>query len=504
MLDRIALHQTRLRTPGLALDAKGVALGAKGLVLLASLDRLVGFLALYTREASLAELLGSLTIEVVQSKLGAREVALSFAADGSERMDRVGEVARLAGGYVFTGTKRHFVQYRDAAAPFGYDVREIAATEAPLALYHTSFSQHYQPVRRLELAPLLLRLQPQLAPAEGRTPGPRWICAEAGLGPALVHYFVRSQVEAAVGLAEWPPASEFEPTPLRRYLFKLERLPERMAPLLESTPGLGVFVPAGPGAAVEVGFRHPVQLRACPVFAPEGLVLLRGRGREPLCIDRLPTFGSVTAFARVALGDPSVPIARGTAGSAVPTLALPLRLAPDTQPWCKVTASLVRPDQLGLLRLLAYRLGRRPLGETTVAFTQLGAVLLREQGVETIPVGELFEQVHPQIFVSAGHTAVPAVAPEVLFRALGSPPGDLLFLLRDGQRVGVPKSAFVPLEQALLTAESWTKLGVETIAPALALPLPQVSLESPGLRPMPDLDTGLASGTGQSGPGQGG
>jgi len=29
MLERIALHQTRLRTPGLGLDAKGVALGAK-------------------------------------------------------------------------------------------------------------------------------------------------------------------------------------------------------------------------------------------------------------------------------------------------------------------------------------------------------------------------------------------------------------------------------------------------------------------------------------------
>ena len=40
MLERIALHQTRLHTPGLGLDAKGVALGSKGLVLLPSIDRL--------------------------------------------------------------------------------------------------------------------------------------------------------------------------------------------------------------------------------------------------------------------------------------------------------------------------------------------------------------------------------------------------------------------------------------------------------------------------------
>ena len=53
MLDRVALHQTRLRTPGISLDAKGIALGGKGLVLLSSLDRLVGFLALYSSSAPL-------------------------------------------------------------------------------------------------------------------------------------------------------------------------------------------------------------------------------------------------------------------------------------------------------------------------------------------------------------------------------------------------------------------------------------------------------------------
>ena len=79
MLDRVAVHQTRLRTPGLGLDAKGVALGAKGLVLLPSLDRLVAFLALYTRGGSLEDILRSLSVEIVVSKLGAREVTLTFA-----------------------------------------------------------------------------------------------------------------------------------------------------------------------------------------------------------------------------------------------------------------------------------------------------------------------------------------------------------------------------------------------------------------------------------------
>ena len=45
-LERIALHQTRLRTPGLALDPSGVALGARGLVLLPTIERLVAFLSI--------------------------------------------------------------------------------------------------------------------------------------------------------------------------------------------------------------------------------------------------------------------------------------------------------------------------------------------------------------------------------------------------------------------------------------------------------------------------
>jgi hypothetical protein len=496
MLDRIALHQTRLRTPGIALDAKGVALGAKGLVLLPSLDRLVGFLALYSRSASLADLLGSLSIELVRSKLGSREVVMSFAADTSERMDRMAEIARLSGGYLFTGTKRHFVQYRDAAAPFGYDVREVTPTDASIALYHTSFSQNYEPERSIAVSALVLRLEPQLAPDAGREPGPRWICAEAGLGPALIHYFVRSRVSAEVGVAEWPPASEFDPAPLRRYLFTLDLLPERMTALLTSTPGLSVFVPAGPGAAVEVGFRHPIQLRACPVFPADGLVLLRGRGKAPLVLERLPALGPVAAFARVGMVEGEAAVGKPVGQPQIHSVAVPLRLAPDPQPWRNVTASLVGTVQLGVLRQLAYRLGRRALEETSIAFTPVGAFLLRPQGIESVPVGDFFVQVHPQIFVSAGSSPVPAVSPEVLFAALGSPARELVFLHRDGRRFGIARDAFVTLERALLEAASWSGLSTENVAPALRTPLPQVSLGSPGFRPLRDVPD---EGQGRSG-----
>src|SRR5207247_9796040 len=111
------------------------------LMLLPSIDRLVALLSVYTREHSLEDLMSSLLIEIVQSKLGTKEITLTFAAESSDRMDRVAETARLVGGFTFTGTSRHYVQYRDAGAPFGYDAGQLLATDASLALYHDRFTQ---------------------------------------------------------------------------------------------------------------------------------------------------------------------------------------------------------------------------------------------------------------------------------------------------------------------------------------------------------------------------
>src|SRR4029079_7490336 len=143
-----------------------------------SIDRLVAFLALYTRQNSLADFLRTLVVEVVKSKLGAREVTLTFAAESSDRLDRIAEVARLAGGYTFTGTSRHFVQYRDAAAPFGYDIGQITPSDSALALYHNAFSQTEDSERKAEVRSRPPRPEPPLHPPTARGPGPRWICAE--------------------------------------------------------------------------------------------------------------------------------------------------------------------------------------------------------------------------------------------------------------------------------------------------------------------------------------
>ncbi len=488
VLERIALHQTRLHTPGLGLDAKGDALGAKGLVLLPSIDRLVALLAVYTRERSLEDVMPSLTMNVVKSKLGTREIALELAAESSDRMDRMAETARVVGGFTFTGTSRHFVQYRDAAAPFGYDATELLSSDAALTLYHDRFSQTYDVERRIDLRPLLLRLMPHVDPSTRQEPGLRILVAEQGLGPALVHYLARSHVEGEVGVAEWPPDSAFDDAPVRRWIFRVPALPDRMRGLVHATPGITCFVPSGPGVAVEAGYRHPVQLRACPVFDPGGLVLVRGRGDEPWVVERLPPMGALTAFARVEVRSTGADASIALAVAQADPVAVPLRVSPSTAPWKNVTATWIEPAQVPLLRRLAYALPRTTIATCRVAMTARGAFLRSTAGIEAIPLGTFFVEVHPNLYVPAGYAVTPAVSPDVLARALGAVATQSLFLGTDARAVAVDESAFVPLETALLEAPPWEPAVAEAIERALEEAPIDLKVTPIGLMPLQGVE----------------
>lgn len=492
MLLRVALNQTRLRTPGLGIDAKGVALGSKGLVLLPSLDRLVTFLSLYTAERSLEDILRSLSVEIVKSKLGAREVVLTFASDSSARMDAVAELARLSGGFAFTGTSRHFVQYRDASAPFGYDASELLTTDGAYALYHNAFSQDYASERSVSLGNLLLRLELHREPATKNRPGPKWITAEKGLGPALIAYFTRSTVEAEVGLAEWPPASSFDDAPVERYIFKIAELPERMLPLLTSTPGITVHHATSNVASVEVGFRHPVELRSCPVWPAGSMVFFRGT-EEPLVLEKLPAMGPVASFARVVFKSESVEkvaVQNPAKGGGV---SLTLRLLPTTDPFRNVSATWIRPEEFALLRRLAYSLPADTLKRARVALTNQGAFLTLETGIESIPVGEMFRDIGGRLYLPAGFDAVPAVSADVLLKSLGAPAGLSLFILRDARVIGIETSGFVPLETGLLEAQTWALLPAAALESALSTEVPVLELEGPGLLPLGDINAPMAA-----------
>jgi hypothetical protein len=468
MIERIALHQTRLHAPGLGLDAKGVALGTKGLVLLPSIDRLVMLLAAYTREHSLQDFTPTLVMNVVRSKLGTREITFEFAAESSDRMDVIAETARLVGGLAFTGTARHFVQYRDSAAPFGYDAPDLISTDATYALYHQRFSQTYDVERPMDLRALLLRLMPRVDPSTKMGAGMRIVVVEQGLGPATAHYFVRSRVDGEMCIAEWPPENPLDDAPARRWVIRVPDLPGRMRELMHATPGITSFVPAAPGIAVEAGFRHPVDLRACPVFDARGLVLLRGGGRIPWVIDRLPAMAALSAFAPIEMRADETAAMVAARTPPAGAVRVPLRVVPSSGPGRDATATCIPPEHLPLLRRLAYALPPQVLAQACIAMTSRGATIRLRAGIEAIPLGAFFVEVHPNLYVPAGYKVTPAVAPDAIARAVGARPSHATFLGTDGRAWAIEEQAFVSLETALLEAAPWEAEASERIVRTLS------------------------------------
>jgi hypothetical protein len=262
-----------------------------------------------------------------------------------------------------------------------------------------------------------------------------------------------------------------------------------MQPLMRSTPGITTFLTVGPGVAVEIGHRHAVALRACPVFDPLGLVLFRGRGDEPWALDRLPQMGDLRAFARVELREESArSVAVSTKTKAPDPVRVPLRVMPSSAPWRNVTATWIEADKIPLLRRLAYALPHRSVARTTVAMTARGAFLRCSDGIEAIPLGTFFVEIYPGLYIPAGYEVTPAVAPEVLYRALGAPVSQMLFVTTHATSLAVETSAFVPLETALLEAPPFEPLVADSIESALATAPVELKLAPLGAFPLRGAD----------------
>lgn len=453
-LERAALHQTRFRTPGVAPDTRGVVLGQKGALLFPSLDRVVAFFRAYGDDGSLDEILPSLSIRRVVTPLRTRELLVLLAAESSYRMDRVAAIARLAGGLVFTGTSRHFVKYRDAASPLGYDVSELFDQPADAIVYADSFRQVYTFEREIPFRELVLKLEPHRAPPGEKTSTSRlWATAEIGIGHALVGYLFRWRVRARVALAEWPSESAFDDAPVRSHVFELEDAPARVIALLRTLPGVHVFEPLGQTFGVELGFRHPIALESCQsLFANAGLTLFRGDGKVTI-VDPMPPFAPVRSLVRSTLAMESASNVLGGAPLAqeLGPMRLDLRLAATNAPWRNVVATVVPAEQREWLAKLLYVLPQRTLEALRIAVTPRAYYLLDAAGIEGVPLGRFYGEVATRIYVPAGMTLVPAVAPAVLEELVRDRGGGHVFFEPDaeGPRV-IPNEAFGAVSRRVL------------------------------------------------------
>jgi hypothetical protein len=157
---------------------------------------------------------------------------------------------------------------------------------------------------------------------------------------------------------------------------------------------------------------------------------------------------------------------------------------PSAAPWKNVTATWVPPQELPLLRRMAYALPRQTIARTEIAVTSRGAFVRCPTGVEAIPLGTFFVEIHPGLYIPAGYDVTPAVSPEVLFRALGSPTEKALFVTPQATSFAVDQSAFVPMEVSLLEAKPWEPIIAESIEKALDEKPIDLKLEGLGVFPL--------------------
>jgi hypothetical protein len=451
VIERVAQHQSRFRTPGLGPDNRGVALGPVGLVLVPSLERLVAFLRAAGEEGALDELLDSLRIAQVISPLRTRELVVEVQAGSSHRMDRLSSIARLIGAMVFTGSGRHYVKYRDAQAPFGYDIAQLMDEPGDLALYHDRFAQPYKHEKDLPLRDLLLRLAPVAVPrTRAEVPRTLYALVRHGLGDSVVGYLARWSAPARVAVVEWVRGGTSDVIE-RAWLLVLHQPAPRYVGLLRSLPGVRLFVPDGERTAVELGHRHPVPLSACaPLFGSEELVLFRSGGDGPVTLPQRPPFVDVQTVTSLIATTPTTLENARTSG-VVSTFSLPLKLVPSGSPPRRVAAALIPLGEQDTLGRMLSVLPPAMLNRLQVAFTENTIYLYGPEAASAVPLGTLYEDLGENVLIPLGWGLSPPIPADVL-RLLSRAPSDSRLFVTHATIpiVAIPNSAFVSATRVLL------------------------------------------------------
>jgi len=176
-----------------------------------AIDRLVSFFRLLSAEQSLDDLQPGLRILQARASAGTREAIVVLPAGSSHMGETSARVARMAGGQTFTGNGKHFVQYRDARAPLGYDAAAISQEPGDVIFYGLEHTVSYTVESELPLQKLLLRLSLQRQHGRAReidAGAVLYLTARRGLGPMLAEYFYRAQSAP-------PPAAPVAQAPAR-------------------------------------------------------------------------------------------------------------------------------------------------------------------------------------------------------------------------------------------------------------------------------------------------
>jgi len=487
MLQHVAANQMRFITPGLAADPRGVALGRSCLVLLPSLDRVVGLLRGMSREMNIDDLRPGLTIEQVTTPLKSSELVVTMPVRNSHAADQVAAVAGLNGGITFTGTARHFVQFRDSRSPLGYDVLGLEAGAGDYVLYANDFVQSYTRTRKLPLDRLVMGLSLEEQHGDALVPGEEAVLrVEQGLWRPVMSYLHRYRRPCAVACcdARGPASGGGEPT--RIYLMRTELEP-RMEALFRGTPGVGVYRQINDNIAVQIGHRHPVELTSVrDLFPSTHFFLFTGQPAGLEVVGDDPRFVEAADLVRLGSGARPAEVQPPVASHTPEQVAVALKLVPAPGVRREVKASRIRLVHADQLKKLVYLLPPRVLESTLIAMTEDEIFLLAQGGLEFFPLGDLHYELAPGVMAPLGYELIPRVHPEVLLQHLGAGEEQALhfFTPHDSSPLQLPRAAFAPLSRRVLAEvrlQSPTALDLPRPAPPA---VPELVNDPPGVFPL--------------------
>jgi hypothetical protein len=223
-----------------------------------------------------------------------------------------------------------------------------------------------------------------------------------------------------------------------------------MLRLFREVPGIALYRAVGESCLVEIGYRHPLRLESCASLFEAGKLYLFSGARDRVEVVTAPPL--VPAQDLVGggfeLDERAPPVA---APSRSPQkLEVPLKLVYSADARRRVTATLVPWAQADWLRRLVYLLPPTMLESLRVAAIAEGLFVVGEHGIDGLPVGALFQEAAPSIYVPTGFQFHPRVSPEVLTDHLGGVAARCLIFPPGGPPAALEHAAFEPLSRRTL------------------------------------------------------
>ncbi|MBV1861398.1 MAG: hypothetical protein KUG77_23465 [Nannocystaceae bacterium] len=469
LLEPVAAGQTRFRMQGLAPDARGIAVGRELLLVFDSIDWLVSFPGAYSDEASLDELIPTMTLEHARREGGGHAMLMRCGAGDGYAVDRISRLCLAARGELYSGAGSVFLRWRERDAPFGYDVVEpIVPVGDDVTIVEPTHMARYQTLDRLDPVELIQRLQLRAMPMPlggvSRDPellGMRemaLVLVSAGLAERVLRYLWQSEVPMAGYYVHLE--GDIRPS----LLLRLRQPEPRILDVLAGIPGIDLFAPVSSRAAVEIGYRHAISLSSAQsCFPGEEMFLFRGRVGRVERLSGPPRFVEGRHLVE-STGVNQLREVGELRDADLAPLRVELQVRATTAPK-EPRGTLIAWSQVGLLRNLVYLIPPSALAAARVVPLDEGVVVLTGSslGPRTaasaagvgagviVPLGQRLGEAAPGVLLPEGYELWPRVRPTLLRQLLGLGPEDhALFLGPDRAPIRVGPDQLLPLDAALI------------------------------------------------------